>query len=290
MHVALWVGLLRIDLLLGCFNDAQLAASYYAAFTRFAHAPRGPRGLLPAAADVGLEPATMLPTLYEIRECQTQASARTEDSAAAVISTQEVTPASDGIDCDAVPQGQGDARVVGDIEGINWDIAVGVEDMAAAGSNAAGGGGGVDINWDIDMTEEAAAVDVASSTAPTPIAIDWDIEIDTVGDAAATDVDNTLVDVEDRDPATSAPLAAAEVMDADDVAAARLERDGEYRARLHDDLLELRAFLAQVRVMNHRWTLNTGDGSSFLAVYDYTTQLLPLALTSVLWRGLWRGF
>ncbi|GLC43473.1 hypothetical protein PLESTM_001477200 [Pleodorina starrii] len=225
----------------------QTAADYYAAFTRFAHAPRGQRAAAVNAS--GLEPSTMLPTLFEIRARQTQPPAPAEAALAGPSESgvQEATTAG-GIDWDVAPQEGDGAAAAGAAIDIDWDVALGggEEDAGAAGGGGEGGGG---INWDFQVPAEASASaeagDGAAEASAAPIAIDWDIEVDAVGDAVADAENNLLGGSEGEGTAAAAagPTATA-AMDPDDVAAARLEQDAEYRARLMDDLLELRAFLA----------------------------------------------
>ncbi|GIM06415.1 hypothetical protein Vretimale_10743 [Volvox reticuliferus] len=240
----------------------QSASEYYAAFTRFAHAPRGQRATA-AEADLALEPSKMLPILFEIRERRTEPPLALGDASAAA--TSQTTAGGDGgINWDLSPHGDGKAAA-GTTVDIDWDVGPGGEEAAAAGD--AGGGG--EINWDIDFQDAAAgtaATDSAGAGADAavvaPVTIDWDIEVDAVGADAAADAENNLagVSISGGDAGPSALAAAAgKLTDPDNIAAARLERDGEYRARLMDDLLELRAFLAQ------RKAELSGNGNELLA-------------------------
>ncbi|EFJ50509.1 hypothetical protein VOLCADRAFT_80276 [Volvox carteri f. nagariensis] len=208
----------------------QSAAEYYAAFTRFAHAPRGQRGGgASAAADLGLEPSAMLPTLLEIRARQTQPPASSEDTAGAAaaaassVVVQEATAGRGGgiIDWDLGTQEAAEPGP-GAVVDIDWDVGLGGEEAGAAADGGGGGGGGGGINWDIDMPDETSGAggDTATTTAP--------------AEAAA--------------PATT------------------IDWDIAYRARLMDDLLELRAFLAQVRLRGRpRKTELSGSGNELLA-------------------------
>ena len=235
---------------------SQEAAEYYAAFTRFAHAPRagapssakGPASS--ASAPPALEPESMLPVLFEIRNRRTAPPEAESGAAGAGASGQ-----GGGIEIDWGDSG-GDAGGAGVAAiDIDWDAPT----AAPEGDAAAAAGPAVDINWDFDMADLAAAAgDDAGGTAaaPTadasagPVGIDWDIEVDAAGDAAA-DANNRAGDVAEGEAAASLSGGGgggASSGDPDDVAAARLERDADYRARLVDDLTELRAFLAQVRV------------------------------------------
>ncbi|KAG2493959.1 hypothetical protein HYH03_007889 [Edaphochlamys debaryana] len=229
----------------------QAAADYYAAFTRFAHAPRVAKGAAAAgaaaAAGPPLEPASMLPTLFEIRARQTQPPPPEDDAAEASTSA-----AAGGIDWD-IGGGAADASssaAPAAAVDIDWDLGAATADAGGDGDGDGGGGGG-GINWDFDMTDTGGGggpggdADGGAAAAAAPIAIDWDIEVDAVGDAAAANANNAAGTGAAADAADVAAAGGAASGDPDDVAAARLERDGEYRARLVDDLMELRAFLAQ---------------------------------------------
>ncbi|KAI8466248.1 MAG: hypothetical protein J3K34DRAFT_460987 [Monoraphidium minutum] len=225
------------------------AAAYYAAFVAYAHTPPG------AAAAPAL-----LPTLTEVRDGTTAPPAARGGGGGAA------APAAGGggieIDWDAALSGGGGdtaAASGGEAEGgggggIDWDLdlselaaaaAAGGGDDARGGSGEAEGGGGPAISWDIELTE-AAAEDGGAAAAPAPAA---------------------------------APAAAAEDEDAAgaEAAALRLGADAEYRASLLDDLQELRAFLRQRAA-----ELGGGGGGGGS---DLLSALLPPAVAAVDGRG-----
>lgn len=263
----------------------QRAAEYYAAFTHFAHVPRNLQQQQPP------EPAALLPTLFEIRAGETQppshsaCAGKDADADDGKASTQPAQPAV-AIDWDfgdtavaaAGDSGNGDGASGGGggggVIGIDWDLG----DLAAVSADpdrgeaqgagaedpgpGPGGGDGaaIDIKWDIDMTDSGAGGGGAGGGGG--ISIDWDIAMDGSG-AAAGGGEGSSADPNNQ--AGTGEGAAGDVEDADGVAAARLERDGEYRSRLMDDLLELRAFLAQVGRAGRGMYRTLGKGGRVLA-------------------------
>ncbi|KXZ55081.1 hypothetical protein GPECTOR_3g237 [Gonium pectorale] len=251
-----------------CLHDPalQAAGEYYAAFSRFAHGPREARSGA-AAASPSLAPADMLPTLFEIRERQTQPPAEAAEPEAS--SQQGPGTAAGGIDIDwdvggagAEDDGAAAAAMAaggeaggsgGGVVEIDWDFALAADDAGGGVDTGGAGGEGGGINWDIDVSAPDAAGDGSAAgdggaAAAGPITIDWDIAVDSAGDTAAAGTSSAAAAAGDGGAAQVAEAAGGRgcgsSTDPDDVAAARLERDGEYRARLMDDLLELRAFLA----------------------------------------------
>ncbi|PNH00245.1 F-box/LRR-repeat protein 2, partial [Tetrabaena socialis] len=229
----------------------QAAADYYAAFTRFAHTPRAPKPAASAAAPAStsapegasvspcLEPTSMLPTLFEIRARRTQPP-----------------PPPATADEGAAPGGGGA------VVDIDWDLDLGAAeadggaeaagaDGGAGPSGGADGGGGGGIDWDIDMAEAGTSGGGgADGGGGGAVTIDWDIELDGAGAdnnraGAPASASGAASDAAAAAADGAAAAAAVPPTDPDDVAAARLERDADYRSRLLDDLLELRAFLAQ---------------------------------------------
>ncbi|GIL55532.1 hypothetical protein Vafri_11095 [Volvox africanus] len=251
----------------------QSAAEYYAGFSRFAHAPRGQRAAA-AGADLALEPSKMLPILFEIRERRTQPLPLGLGDVSAEATAKNTAGGGGGINWDLSPQVDG-GTAAGTAVNIDWDVGPSEGESAAegdGGGGCSGGGGGRGINWDIDLQDVTGGTPAADSAgadadaaAVAPVTINWDIEVDAVGADAEADADaeNNLVGIgtrgEDVGPSASAATAGGELTKPDAVAAARLERDGEYRARLMDDLLELRAFLAQ------RKAELSGSGNELLA-------------------------
>lgn len=152
---------------------------------------------------------------------------------------------------------------------ISWDVepidasASGVEasDMTAAGT-AAG-----EISWDIEVEDTAAA----SAEGAEPVAIDWGVSVSGAGDEGA--VAQTVQPDEEASSCTE------RLPDA----VLRLVRDADYRARLMDDLQELRAFLHHRRLESGSNTLAYGNCSGELATYDASrVQAMLAAIDAVL--------
>lgn len=241
------------------FSLSLMPCSYYQEFSAYAH---------------GLDASQpLLPTLLEVLEGRTAPPAATatattsNDSAPAPAATdspsiswdigvadgsnndagQSSAPAGISWDLDLGAAGDaGDAGAAGAGGGISWDVEV--EPQAEAGGTDGGG-----ISWDIDITADTSndaaggvnwdiGMEDAGAAAAAPVEIKWDIDV-AAGEAGAG-----------QDTAAAGPssdAAAAEssspAVTGDAAVLLRLEQDAEYRNLLTDDLLELHAFLQQVR-------------------------------------------
>jgi hypothetical protein len=233
----------------------QPAIAYYQAFTQYAHGGSGNgAGKQQEAAAL----PDVLPVLTEVRSRATPAWTGAADAANNVAPTSAA--ASGGIDWGISADG-GDAAAPGAAAadgGITWDLGdlpaasagAGASDAAAAGISwdlgaeaaaaaaeapaegdaaaAAGGGGGPSLNWDIDLSGvdmEASGQDAAAGAG----GINWDVDTPAAADEGGSAA---------AGGSSSGGGAAAR-----DASAAWLQHDSEYRARLVDDLQELRAFL-----------------------------------------------
>lgn len=198
----------------------------------------------------------LLPTLQEVRDGRTEPPAVTappEPAAAAAASASGGTDWG-GLDAGAGGDDNGDAAGGG---GISWDLgatAGGNGDTAAAGESEG-------ISWDLgDLGEALEAAGggegegaAAGEGVPT-LDISWDIDLTTAGEEGAEAAVAGAAD--EAQPAAAAGGGAAAAGGGGAAGAAfaeapaevqRLIEDHAYRARLLDDLLELRAFLLQVR-------------------------------------------
>lgn len=257
-------------------HDPRIAAAteHYAAWTAFAHASSQSANIATSSSSTGTTSAAakevLLPTLAEVREGRTAppvqaTSGRSNANSAAAVA----------IDWDLGGFGDSFADTVAGPVAVNWDIDVGTSGAAAATAGTADG-----IDWDFDLSVVHADEDVTTphaapeASGPGTAAaegIDWGIDLTETGTAAAAaatmidwDVvaeDEAVPQEQQGDPGVStsgtdtditnnaaAGASGASPSEPDAVAALRLERDADYRARLLDDLHELRAFLATVRV------------------------------------------
>lgn len=223
--------------------------------------------------------AALLPVLAEVREGRTEAPA-----AAAAAEAPARSASGDGGDAAAADSGgsaatglqldwdlgaalgaaggeeAGGGGAAVPAAGISWDLDA--SDLAAAaedgGDDAAGAGGGAagGISWEVevDPADVAAAADVAADVAAevAPAEIAWDIDISGVGEESEQQEQQLAGARQQGAGAGEAdgPSAAAAAAAAADEPATirRLIEDAAYRARLLDDLYELRAFLMQVCV------------------------------------------
>jgi hypothetical protein len=188
----------------------------------------------PAAAAVEEE---LLPVLFELRQGRTAPPAR-----------QTAPP-------DQQQQGQRGEGGAGEGEAaleVDWDLGAALE--AVEGSDSAAGDGGAPaagISWELDASELAAGEadeggDVGgepAGAAAAPAEISWDIDIS----GAGADVETTGAAGAEggAQPQAAAAEDRAAIGKEEPAAVARLVEDAAYRARLLDDLLELRAFLRQ---------------------------------------------
>jgi hypothetical protein len=205
-------------------KDLWAGAEYYAAVVAHAHSDDKEKeqqaAALPALA------ARLLPTLAEVREGGTEPPADGPEG-----EEQE-----DDEDGDQANEG-------GKVIEVDWGamLAAGTEEAGAGGGEGGGGGGdtaaatpaaGGGISWDLEVT---AAGDGGGEAR-------WAIEVDGQGEeeegqqeqqpaasSLGADADNNSANASDNNQASAA--------------ARRLVRDADYRARLADDLHELRAFL-----------------------------------------------
>jgi hypothetical protein len=154
----------------------------------------------------------------------------------------QVEPPAGGIDWDVSVV---DAKVEPPAGGIDWDVGVAAE---STGTPAA-----VEIDWDVgDVVEVEVDETIGVETIEAPIEIDWDVRgfvVEDAGDARA----ETNVETESNGFVSTKTLAKAESRDdsttndssSSSSSFGRAFSDREFRARVLDDLLELRAFLTQ---------------------------------------------
>ncbi len=156
-----------------------------------------------------------------------------------------VEPPAGGIDWDVSVV---DAQVEPPAGGIDWNV--GVADASASVDGAAESTGtpaAVEIDWDVgDVVEVTVDEPIGVETIEAPIEIDWDVRgfvVEDAGDARAeTNVEketNGLAKAESRDDSTTNDSSSSSS------SFGRAFTDREFRARVLDDLLELRAFLTQ---------------------------------------------
>ena len=160
------------------------------------------------------------------------------------VADAKVEPPAGGIDWDV---GVVDAKVEPPAGGIDWDV--GVADASASGDGAAESTpAAVEIDWDVgDVVEVAVDEPIGVETIEAPIEIDWDVRgfvVEDAGDARA----ETNVEKETK-PRAEAESKTNDSKTNDSSSSSssfgRAFTDREFRARVLDDLLELRAFLTQ---------------------------------------------
>lgn len=165
-----------------------------------------------------------LPTLQEVQEGRT---AGPDAAMLAAIASNDDTPQDQGPQVDwGLPSDD-----AGEVSGVAWATDTGAEDAAG-------------ISWDLGVIETEDAGADASHTGPDGgVGISWDIDISDTGEAsmdttAAAAPEEQLAQTAARETSANAAVAGPPEVQ-------RLVADASYRARLLDDLYELRAFLAQ---------------------------------------------
>lgn len=213
------------------------------------------------AAVVGEEAAAagsgLVPVLAEVREGRTAPPAA--PAAAPGASSSEAAASGGGLEVDwdlgaaleAVGgEGEGTEAPSGGGE-ISWELDA--SELAAGGGGEGGDAAApAGISWEVEVEAPAGGDDAAAAggaDASTPAEISWDIDISGVGEAKAAAAEAAAPATPTRAGAGSGAAAAAAAAAADEPATVRrLVEDAAYRARLLDDLFELRAFLTQVCV------------------------------------------
>lgn len=228
--------------LLACLH----ACRYYQQFSEYAHGVPASEPLLPTLTEVREgrtappDPA-LLSTGSKASDFASAAPAISWDLGALDTSNKDNNDAaasapieiSWGLDAADISEPSGAAAAAaGAGGGISWDVEV--EPAADQGSGDAGGG----ISWDIDVS---SANDAAAS------GVNWDIGMEETGTSSAPIDIKWDIDVgAEAESESEAALVAAS---SEEVTVLRLERDAEYRGLLTDDLMELKAFLTQVRFL-----------------------------------------
>ena len=256
------------------------AAEHYARWTDWAHGERIRAGFVSQETGESLDGRvtveSLTPHLARLRAMATSAEAEfigrdfeksrkaaekdAEDAAFASTSDVDVAtdvevatnaddarvePPAGGIDWDVSVV---DAKVEPPAGGIDWDVSV--ADLSASVDGAAESTGtpaAVEIDWDVgDVVEVEVDEPIGVETIEAPIEIDWDVRgfvVEDAGDARAeTNVEketNGLAKAESRDDSTTNDSSSSSS------SFGRAFTDREFRARVLDDLLELRAFLTQ---------------------------------------------
>jgi hypothetical protein len=261
------------------------AAEHYARWTDWAHGERIRSGFVSQETGESLDGRvtveSLTPHLARLRAMATSAEAEAlgrdfeksrkaaeKDAEDAFVSTTDVDVATDvevatnaddarveppagGIDWDVSVV---DAKVEPPAGGIDWDVSV--ADLSASVDGAAESTGtpaAVEIDWDVgDVVEVEVDEPIVVETIEAPIEIDWDVRgfvVEDAGDARA----ETNVETESNGFVSTKTLAKAESRDdsttndssSSSSSFGRAFSDREFRARVLDDLLELRAFLTQ---------------------------------------------
>jgi len=251
------------------------AAEHYARWTDWAHGERIRAGCpvsqeTPGDVDGRVTVESLTPHLARLRAMATSAeaefigrdfeksrkAAEKDAEDAAFASTSDVDVATDV----EVATNADDARVEPPAGGIDWDVSVvdaqveppagGIDwdvSVADGGAESTGTPAAVEIDWDVgDVVEVEVDEPAGVETIEAPIEIDWDVRgfvVEDAGDARAeTNVEketNGLAEAESRDDATTNDSSSSSS------SFGRAFTDREFRARVLDDLLELRAFLTQ---------------------------------------------
>jgi hypothetical protein len=245
------------------------AAEHYARWTDWAHGERIRAGLVTQETGESLDGRvtveSLTPHLARLRAMATSAEAEligrdfeksrkavsskdAEDAAFASTSDVEVATNADGAQVEPPAGGIDwdvsvvDAKVEPPAGGIDWDVSV-----ADGGAESTGTAAAVEIDWDVgDVVEVEVDEPIGIETIEAPIEIDWDVRgfvVEDAGDARAeTNVEketNGLAKAESRDDSTTNDSSSSSS------SFGRAFTDREFRARVLDDLLELRAFLTQ---------------------------------------------
>ena len=246
------------------------AAEHYARWTDWAHGERIRAGCpvsqeTPGDVDGRVTVESLTPHLARLRAMATSAEAEfigrdfeksrkaaEKDAEDAFVSTTDVDVATDV----EVATNADDARVEPPAGGIDWDVSVvdakveppagGIDwdvSVADGGAESTGTPAAVEIDWDVgDVVEVEVDEPTGVETIEAPIEIDWDVRgfvVEDAGDARA----ETNVEKETNGFVSTKTL--AETNDSSSSSFGRAFTDREFRARVLDDLLELRAFLTQ---------------------------------------------
>jgi hypothetical protein len=246
------------------------AAEHYARWTDWAHGERIRAGLVSQETGESLDGRvtveSLTPHLARLRAMATSAeaeligrdfeksrkAAEKDAEDAAFASTSDVDVATDV----EVATNADDARVEPPAGGIDWDVSVvdakveppagGIDwdvSVADGGAESTGTAAAVEIDWDVgDVVEVEVDEPIGVETIEAPIEIDWDVRgfvVEDAGDARA----ETNVEKETNGFVSTKTL--AETNDSSSSSFGRAFTDREFRARVLDDLLELRAFLTQ---------------------------------------------
>lgn len=210
--------------------------------------------------------AELLPVLSEVREGRTEAPAGDVATAAGGNGEDESSGTGLQVDWDlgaaleAVGGGAAaeDGAAAGG--GISWDLDA--ADLATAGADAdsAEAAGPVGISWEVEVEVPAGGADevTAGSADVAPVEVSWDIDISGEGETEQTEQatqsggkDSGSGSAAGQGSSTVAAAAAGvaggtgQAQEDEPAAVRRLAEDAGYRARLLDDLFELRAFLMQ---------------------------------------------
>lgn len=197
--------------------EVREAAEYYAKFT--------------AAVMPDDSLAATLETLTEVREGRTQFEKG--QSAASMNATSAVVA--------------GDYAIASGSEPPHVDVAaieggIGLQDDSSKGDDPTQQSGA--ISWDIEIEPETAVeVETACTGTDSSTAIHWDIDISSIGEEKQHN--DVLNGASMPSECQNGVQSSAEAMTDASPEAQRLVADNKYRARLLDDLNELRAFLAQ---------------------------------------------
>ena len=246
------------------------AAEHYARWTDWAHGER-----LRAGCPVSQETSgdvdgrvtveSLTPHLARLRAMATSAeaeligrdfeksrkAAEKDAEAAAFASTSDVDVATDV----EVATNADDARVEPPAGGIDWDVSVvdakveppagGIDWDVSVAAESTGTPAAVEIDWDVgDVVEVTVDEPIGVETIEAPIEIDWDVRgfvVEDAGDARA----ETNVEKETNGLAESRDDSTTNDSSSSSSSFGRAFSDREFRARVLDDLLELRAFLTQ---------------------------------------------
>ena len=238
------------------------AAEHYARWTEWAHGERirGGGGVA-ENSDESLTVESLTPHLARLRSMlpsEAAALGRVSPTGASASDVAALPPHSaGGMDRDVDATEPGSARQTPPSIEIDWDLGGAAEEASANAEPPAGG-----IDWDVDASAVETAVEIdwdvgdvveveAAGAVETAVEIDWDVGDVVVEDAGADRSPSPADSVSASETRAKASARAEDAEDADDTSrseAASLGRalaDRDFRARVLDDLLELRAFLAQ---------------------------------------------
>lgn len=215
-------------------------------------------GIQEGGATAAAAAPSLLPVLQEVREGRTAPPPRASAAGTAAAGGEAGGNGDLEVDWDlgaALEGVGGDDVSTGDMAGpagtISWDLDVADLAVGGEGGDAAAP---ADISWEVEVEALAAVADVDTAPAggdasSAPAQVSWDIDISGVGEDTTT-AEETFAPSSAAAAncgAAEAAAAAAAAAEADEPATVRrLVEDASYRARLLDDLYELRAFLKQV--------------------------------------------